>query len=168
MGPFVDTASWCAAFLAVALVGSAASRALGLGRVNPITVYCVVWAPVVLLFALHVTGLIELNTQTWFILLLSLAMFVVGSLAGWQLCQRVAGSSPARSTTYDPERLRRLYAIGLGMLTAYAALGVARQWHTVSANGGVSALLSGGGSPSAAQSWRRRSSRVRRSSEAGR
>ena len=145
MGSAPDTAAWCVVFLAVALAGTAASRALGFGRVNPVTVYFVVWAPVVLLFALHVTGLTELTSQTWFILVLSAAMFVVGCGAGWQLLRRASPSSRPGSTSYDPERLRKLYAVGLVMLAAYAGLAAARQWHTISANGGVSALLSGGG-----------------------
>jgi oligosaccharide repeat unit polymerase len=145
VGSVPDTAMWCAAFIAVAIAGTAASRALGLGRVSPVTIYFVVWAPIVLLFALHATGLAELSAQTWFILVLSASLFVVGSLMGWQLMRRIRPSCSAVPTSYDPDRLRRLYAIGLVMLAAYAALGAARQWPTISANGGLSALLSGGG-----------------------
>lgn len=137
---------------AVALVAlTVATAKQGLGRLNPMSVFAVVWVVVVLLYQLPILDLRPLALRTYLLLATASGAFAAGVYAvairsRWhsELCGEFRHYNDARFV-----RAQRFATIALG---SYVTLQLLRLLPVLTSNGGLTGILSGDGSGNA---WRR-------------
>lgn len=135
--------------LGLAVIAFAVART-GLGPLNPMSVYAVVWIVVLLLYQIPALDLRPLSSRAIWLLLTSSASFAIGVVVCAAHTPQGNAARRPLSPRYDERRLLRAYGWATLGLIAYVVLQLVTLWPVLAASGGLGSVLAGGG-----DAWRR-------------
>jgi len=133
-------------FLIFALLSILFSIHIGLGLINPFSIFFLVWSALIgsYLALSPVLSLIPLGLKTWALILVGCVSF---SMGGFLAILLVSGKHAKRtnSVSYNERLLIRFFSIGLCMNIVGAGLTMLKTWPMLNALGGWRAIFSGSG-----------------------